>query len=285
MLRKTLLLAVVALVGAATLAASAPADAPSAPAGFYQKNFRLDINLQDVQGLVFDAALGNVPGSVPAKVADYLNGQVGSATFEVDATAARCFIVKGDTPSSVACSQIADMVDASTDGGVDATVLTKPVLDPAGNLGFKAKKITVWVNATGQDVAPPADASPPQPATPPVPAPPKFFKKNIRLDVTLHDVQSLVFDATLYDVPSSVPAKTHDYLSQQLDDSAFEVDATGAKCFLVKHGNASGVPCSQIADLVDGSADGGVEAAILAKPLVDKDGDLGFAAKKITVSQ
>ncbi len=287
MSRKPLLIVLAALALAAVGApagaladgppAPAAAGTPSPPAKLFQKNWRLSVNLEDVQDLVFDATLYEVPSSVPAKVRDYLNEQLDGATFEVDATKAACFIVFGDRGKKVPCSQIADMVDSSPDGGVSAAILARPVAgDP---LSFLAKKITVWVDASEADTPPPAEA--PKTTQGASQAPPKFFQKNWRLSVNLEDVQDLVFDATLYEVPSSVPAKVRDYLNEQLDGTTFEIDAKKAKCFIVKHDAAGEVPCSQIADLLDASPDGGIYATILARAVAGDE--LSFRAKKITI--
>lgn len=284
MVKRLLRGAGIAALASATLALAGPAIAranTAPPAKFFQKNIRLNVNLQDVQSLVFDAGLNEIPGTVPAAFADYLQQNL-DVSFEVDATKARCFIVASTGASKQAdCSHVSDLVDAAPDGGVDAIILAKPVVDSAGDLGFVAKKITVWADSSTPDTTPAPDPTPaPTPGGPPA----KLFKKNVRLSVTLQDTNGLVFDAALNDALGSVPYAISTYLKESLD-ATFEVDATAARCFLVQNGAAKGVPCQQVADLVDGSPDGGIDVTILAKPTLNADGSLGFVAKKITVSQ
>lgn len=115
-------------------------------------------------------------------------------------------------------------------------------------------------------------------------APAKFFHKNYRLAVGLQDWNEPVFDATLLDIPASVPANAAQYISDQLGDATFELDASGARCYLSQDGGpAERVDCSDLGGIVDESPDP-VCAWILARPYVDEDGDLAFAAKKITVA-
>jgi hypothetical protein len=279
MIRTWLRAAGIVVVGLALsgLLGTAVAGAGSAPARLYEKNYRLDVSLHDYQDGVFDATLGEVHATVPAAVADYLSAELGSSSFEVDATNARCFVVDGSDAQRIDCLHVGDLVDDASDGGVDATILAKPVRDSDGDLGFAAKKITVWVDSSGEDVTPPDP-----PADNP---PPKFFTKNLRLDVNLEDVNDLVFDATLNDIPSSVPSSFAEYLYGQLSSWVFEVNAKHARCFLVESGNPKSIDCGDLADALDESPDGGIDARILARPVRDADGELGFAAKKITVWQ
>jgi hypothetical protein len=119
------------------------------------------------------------------------------------------------------------------------------------------------------------------------PAPKNFWKKNYRLGVVLQDHQDGVFDAELSDISGSVPRQARYYLQENLGDGTFEVDSSSAKCFGItadEHGDESTqrIPCSDVADLVDESADG-VYASMQGRPSQDEDGDLSFVAKKIVV--
>ena len=67
-------------------------------------------------------------------------------------------------------------------------------------------------------------------------------------------------------------------------DATFEVDASKAACFIVKHDVASSVPCKAIADLVDAASDGGIDAVAQVRAVAGRDG-LSFTAKKITIRQ
>lgn len=256
------------------------ARADDAPAHFFDRAIRLEVNLEDVTGTTFSATLNSIPGTVPYSTSSYLSQHLDTSTFDVESANARCYVVS-DRARSVPCSTIVSMVDDSSDGGVDAVILATPTLDANGDLGFDAKKFTVWVDASGNDVQAPADDPQTVPDTPPVPPPAKFFQKNIRLNVNLQDETDGVYDAELNSVPSSVPSSFSSYLESQLN-GFFEIDATGASCFLIKHGVASSIKCSAISSLVNGAADGGVDATILAKPVAGAE--LSFRAKKITVA-
>ncbi len=258
-------------------AGGARADDP--PAHFFDRAIRLEVNLEDVSGSTFSATLNNIPGTVPYSTASYLSQELGTSSFDVESSGARCFLVS-DKARSVPCAQLATMVDESADGGVDATILAWPTRNDVGDLAFNAKKITVWVDASGNDVPPPPDAEDPVPDPQPVPAPPKFFQKNLRLNVNLQDENDGIYDAELSSVPSSVPSSFASYLYSQLD-GFFEIDATGASCYVIKHIVPSSINCSKIADFVNWSADGGLDATILAKPVAGNE--LSFKAKRITV--
>jgi hypothetical protein len=272
------------LVAAAALALAAPGLARAddgAPAGFFDKNYRLDVTLQDWTSPTFDATLNEVPSSVPYEAASYISLKLAYSTFEIDSSHATCFVV-ASSATKVPCAKLGELVDTAPDGGVYAIALAKPVANPDGSLRFDAKKITVWVGSDGQDVQSPADdGTTDGPAT--VPAPPKLFKKNIRVNLNLEDSSALVFDGSLNDIVSKVPQSWSDYLHQELDYATFEIDARKATCFAIKHGVGSAIPCSTLADLVDASPDGGVDVVAQGR-LVDGGADgLSFAAKKITV--
>ena len=251
-----------------------------APAGFFDKNYRLDVTLQDWNAPIFDTTLNDVPSSVPYAAASYLTQSLEYSTFDIDVSAATCFVV-ASTTAKVPCSEIGSLLDSQADGGVQAVVLAKPVANKDGSLRFAAKKVTVWVDTSGNDATPPADdGTTDGPAT--LPAPPKLFTKNIRLNLNLEDSQSLVFDASLNDITSKVPSTWSSYLHQELDAATFEVDASKANCFIVKHDVASPAGCKAIADLVDGTPDGGVDVIAQVRAVAGPDG-LSFTAKKITV--
>lgn len=277
-MRKFLLLAL-ALVALATPGLVRADNSP--PAGFFDKNYRLDVTLDDWNSPIFDSTLNDVPSSVPYAAASYLTQTLAYSTFDVDVSHATCFSVSR-TVVTVPCSDLGKLIDSQSDG-VQAMVLGKPVANADGSLKFVAKKVTVWVDANGSDTTPPADGGTTDgPAT--VPAPPKLFTKNIRLDLNLEDSQNLVFDASLNDIHSKVPASWSSYIHQELDDATFEVDASKAACFIVKHDVASSVPCKTIADLLDASSDGGIDAVAQVRAVAGPDG-LSFNAKKITVWQ
>jgi hypothetical protein len=257
-----------------------PTGNPSAPPQFYEKTYRLDVNLQDVTGSVYSTTLSDLPASVPWPAQQWIAYNVDTATFDIESKAARCFIVTTKT-ASVPCTQIQKLVDDSADGGVEAAVLVQPVNAPGG-MSFAAKKITVWLDASGNDVQPPADGGSPGGDTPPPPVPAKFYSKNIRLNVNLQDAQAgPVFDAVLNEIPSSVPSSFRSYLEAVLDASTFEIDGSHATCFVVRHDVQNQVSCATVATWVDQAADGGIDAVILARAV---DGaELSYAAKKITV--
>ena len=273
------LAALAALVLGVALPGAARADDPTEPAGFTSHSYRLDVNLEDVTGSVFSATLNDIPSSVPSAAAAWIGYNLDDGTFDVESSGAKCFVVAGSA-QSVPCSQIADMVDNAADGGVDATILATPGDDYAQS--FNAKKVTVWVDASGNDVPPPADdGSSGTDDTTAVPPPAKFYSKNIRLNVNLEDVDGLVFDATVNDIPATVPGSFRAYLESVLDGSTFELDASHATCFVVKHDVANAVGCQTLAGWLDASPDGGIDATILAKAVPGPE--LSYAAKKITV--
>ncbi|HET8893569.1 MAG TPA: hypothetical protein VFM96_05690 [Gaiellaceae bacterium] len=92
-----------------------------------------------------------------------------------------------------------------------------------------------------------------------------FTSHSYRLDVNFEDVQGTLFSASLNDIPSSVPTPAAQWIGYNLDTGTFDVDSSGAKCFILS-GSPKAVPCSSIADMVDKSADGGVDETILAVP-------------------
>jgi hypothetical protein len=149
-------------------------------------------------------------------------------------------------------------------------------------MSFTAKKVTVWVDAAGHDVQPPADdGSPGGDVTPPAP-PAKFYSKNIRLNVNLQDADAgPLFDAALNEIPASVPAPFRAYLEAVLDSSTFELDASHATCFAVRHGVQNEVACATVATWLDQTADGGIDATVLARAV--KGDALSYVAKKITI--
>ena len=275
------LAALAALLLGISHAGAARAADPTEPPGFTSHSYRLDVNLEDVSGSLFSATLSDIPSTVPTPAAQWIGYNLDAGTFDLESSHAKCFIVSGSA-SSVPCSKIADMVDTSADGGVDATILAEPTDDNAQS--FDAKKITVWVDAGGNDVAPPVDggtSGTDQTAT--VPPPAKFYTKNIRLNVNLQDVDQLLFDVTVNDIPSTVPNSFRAYLQTVLDGSTFELDASAASCFVVKHNVANAVSCQAIASWLDASPDGGIDATILAKAVPGPE--LAYKAKKITVWQ
>ncbi len=277
-MRKLLLIAIAAaaLVGPGAVRAD---NGP--PSGFFDKNYRLDVTLQDWNAPIFDTTLNDVPSSVPNDAATYLSQSLEYSTFNVDVSHATCFEVAATT-STVPCTAIGTMLDAQADGGVQAVVLAKPVAAADGSLSFAAKKVTVWIDpGTGDDATPPADTGTTDGPTS-LPAPPKLFTKNIRMNLNLEDVQDLVFDASLNDITSKVPNTWSAYLHQELDSATFEVDATHAACFIVKHDVASSSPCAAIATILDGAPDGGIDVVAQVRAVAGPDG-LSFTAKKITL--
>jgi hypothetical protein len=253
---------------------------PTAPPGFYDRTYRLDLHLEDVNGLFFSATLNELPPSVSWPAQQWLIHSLDSSAFDVDGSAATCFVVTAKT-AVVPCSQIAKLVDSSPDG-IDVSTLVQPV-DARGGMAFKAKKITVWLDASGDDKQPPADHGSPGGDAPPPPVPAKLYSKNIRLNVNLQDVSGLVFDASVNDIPGSVPADIRAYLEAVLDGSAFELDASKATCFVVRHsGVQNAVGCASIATLVDQAADG-IDATILGKAV--KGSPVDFVAKKVILFQ
>lgn len=277
-MRKLLLVA----IAAAALVGPGIARADNGPpSGFFDKNYRLDVTLQDWNAPIFDTTLNDVPSSVPSAAASYLSQSLEYSTFDVDVSHATCFEVTSET-KTVPCADLGTLLDAQADGGVQAVILAKPVAASDGSLSFAAKKVTVWIDpGTGNDVTPPADdGTTDGPTT--LPAPPKLFTKNIRLNVNLEDVQNLVFDASLNDITTKVPSTWSDYLHQELDDATFEVDASHASCFIVKHDVASAAPCADIATAVDDAPDGGVDVVAQVRAVAGPDG-LSFTAKKITL--
>ena len=114
--------------------------------------------------------------------------------------------------------------------------------------------------------------------TPPPSAPSTLYKKSVRLDVSLQDTTGLVFDASLDQVASSMPARIATYLESALDGEIFSVDATGAKCFVDDGTTTRAATCQQVADLVDASADA-VPATVLARAVPGTP--LDFVAKKV----
>lgn len=282
MSRKTIaaLAALAALVLGVSFSGAAGAANPSEPPGFTSHTYRLDVNFEDVAGSVFSATLSDIPSSVPTPAAQWIGFNLDASTFDVDASHALCFIVSGSA-TSVPCTKIGDMVNTAADGGVDATILAVPT-DNAHS--FQAKKITVWVDPSGSDVAPPTDdGSSGSDQTTTAPPPAKFYTKNIRLDVNLEDVDTLLFDATVNDIPATVPNSFRSYLESVLDGSTFELDASAATCFVVKHDVPNAVPCQTIASWLDAAPDGGIDATILAKAVSGPD--LAYKAKKITIWQ
>jgi hypothetical protein len=150
MLRKSLLAALVALAVAALGVTAAFAYSTPAPKNFWKKNYRLSVALEDVQDLTFDAELEDVPGSVPRQARYYLQENLGDGTFEIDASAAKCFEVTSDddgnqTTHAAGCDDVAALVDDSADG-LCASLLGKPTHDENGELAFRAKKLVVWVS-------------------------------------------------------------------------------------------------------------------------------------------
>lgn len=115
-------------------------------------------------------------------------------------------------------------------------------------------------------------------------APASLATKSVRMDVNLHDVEGLVFDATLWQLAPATPPAIRDFLNHRLDYS-FEIDASSAKCFLVLNGVPGQLACKGLASTVEDSAEGGLDATVLARTVVASDGTVSFKAKKITVWQ
>jgi hypothetical protein len=263
------------------LPGAARADDPTAPAHFYDKTYRLDVNLEDVDGAVYSATLNDIPSTVPWAAQQWITFNIDTATFDLSAANARCFLVSTKA-QSVDCSQIATMVDAAADGGVDATVLAQPVDNGPDGMSFSAKKITVWVDESGNDVPPPDDGTSSGGDSTPPPVPAKFYAKNIRLDVNLEDVApGPLFDAVLNDIPASVPSSFSAYLDQFVGGSTFELDASHATCFTVRRGVQNQIGCATLASWLDATADGGIDATILARAVSGEE--LSYTAKKITI--
>lgn len=122
---------------------SGDAKPPAVPPKFFSKSYRLNVGLNDVDGITFDASLSDFPGQTPARVQEYISWNV-EASFDLDASGAACFTVKRDTVSAVDCKEIAAYVDSWVDP-IYASILAKPYLDADGDLAFKAKKITIWI--------------------------------------------------------------------------------------------------------------------------------------------
>jgi hypothetical protein len=270
-MHRRLISLVVAAIAAATIVAGAGADS-SAPASLATKNVRMDVNLHDAEGLVFDATLWQIAPATPPAIRDFLNQRL-DYSFELDASAAKCFLVLNEVAGALDCKELAARIDASAAGGVDATVLARTVVATDGTVSFKAKKITVWQSHAADDEHP-GDAKPPA-------VPPKFFSKSHRLNVTLNDVEQTTFDASLADFPGQTPARVQEYIGWNVEAS-FNLDASAAVCFTVKRDTVTAIDCKEIAAHVDSSVDP-VYASILAKPYLDADGDLAFKAKKITI--
>ena len=67
------------------------------PPGFFDKNYRLDVTLQDWNAPIFDTTLNDVPSSVPYDAASYLTQSLAYSTFDVDVSHATCFEVTNAT--------------------------------------------------------------------------------------------------------------------------------------------------------------------------------------------
>lgn len=113
---------------------------------------------------------------------------------------------------------------------------------------------------------------------PPVGAPATPYKKNVRMDVSLQDTTGLVFDASLDQIASSMPARFGRYLEIALDGEIFSIDATGARCFVDDGASTQAATCQQVADLIDASVDA-VPATVLARAVPGTP--LDFVAKKV----
>lgn len=258
-----------AAVAAATLVTGAVAD--SSPASLTTKNVRMDVNLYDAEGLVFDATLWQIAPATPPAIRDFLNHRL-DYSFDVDASSAKCFLVLNGVQGPLACKDLASRIDDSAEGGIDASVLARTVVANDGTVSFRAKKITVWQSDSAEE--PSGEAKPPA-------APPKFFSKSYRLNVGLNDVDGTTFDASLSDFPGQTPLRVQEYIGWNVEAS-FDVDASAAACFTVKRDTVAAVDCKEIAAYVDSWLDP-IYASILAKPYLDADGDLAFKAKKITI--
>jgi hypothetical protein len=288
-MRKSMLNLALVVFALAAIAIALPALAgaddttvePTAPPHFYEKTYRVGVNLQDVSGTVYSATLTDLPSSVPWQAQQWITYNLDSSTFDVESKGAKCFVVSTKTEAAP-CSRIATMVDEAADGGVEVYALVQPVDGGADGLSFNAKKITVWIDGSGTDAQPPADDGSPGGDVTPPPVPAKFYSKNIRLNVNLQDSDTgPVFDAVLNEIPASVPGSFRAYLEAVLDSSTFEVDASHATCFVVRRGVQNQVPCATVVSWLDQSADGGIDATILARAV--KGTDLSYAAKKITI--
>jgi hypothetical protein len=143
-MRKVLFATLIAALALPLAAPAAPRHARQAPPKFFDKNFKLNVNLYDTNDNVFDATLNSVHPNTPWRVRDYLNDKLTDTSFEIDSSTANCFVVDDNGAANVPCSQIADLIDSNPDG-VDAQILAKPYVDDDGDLGFVAKKIVVWL--------------------------------------------------------------------------------------------------------------------------------------------
>lgn len=127
------------------------------PAGFMKKSFKMDVDLEAVDGLLFDASLNKMLRGAPKTMRDFVNEEIAGETFELDATKAKCYLKDGKVTQKVACTKIATLVDNSADA-INALILAKPVLadDAAAedgeeaeaskeDISFTAKKIVVTV--------------------------------------------------------------------------------------------------------------------------------------------
>ena len=149
MVSKSALIAAVAALALALGVAAAAAYSTPAPSNFWKKNYRLGVQLEDVQGLTFDAELADIPSSVPRQARYYLQENLDDGSFEIDASNAKCFEVSSDedgnsTTTAAPCSDVAALLDDSSDG-LCAYMLGRPTHDENGDLAFTAKKITVWL--------------------------------------------------------------------------------------------------------------------------------------------
>jgi hypothetical protein len=261
-----------AAIGAATAAADttpaptpAPVTTPAPPAGapstLYKKNVRMDISLQDTTGLVLDATLDQVADSAPARFKRYLEAVLDGELFSVDSTGATCFIDDGTATRPATCKQVADLVDSSVDA-VPATVLARAI--PGDPLDFVAKKVIA--HSDGLTTRASAAAATGQQAT---------------IDVELSFAESgSLFDATLDDVDSSVPARLASVLESRLGVGTFTLDASRASCAIIESGRTVRAQCADVADLVNGAFDT-VPATVLGRLVVDSTGAATFVATKV----
>lgn len=251
-------LAGAAAVGTATAAAdTTPAPPAGAPSTLYTKAVRMDVSLQDVTGLSFDASLDEVAASMPARFRTYLASALDGEIFSIAAgTATKCFVDDGVATKAATCASVADLVDNAADA-VPATVLA--LATPGAPLDFTAKKLIAH-----------SDGSAALAATKPV-----------KVDVSLvYATGTSSFDATLDGVDSSVPDKLASIVEKRLGDGDFTVDASKAVCSIVTGGSSAKASCGDVADLVDSSYDA-VAASAVGTLSTAADGSVTLVVTKL----
>lgn len=117
--------------------ASDEGERPEPPRGFFRRTLKLDVDLEDAtDGPVFTASLNRVLRGVPKRLRAFLNEELQGATFELDATDARCF-ADGER---IACDDLADEVlDAAEP--IEAVVLVRADEVTPDGMSFTARKV------------------------------------------------------------------------------------------------------------------------------------------------